>query len=130
MEAVSFNSLSVALDKLARRVSCKHDRCSLSKKKSLTCCQGSGNAIKSTFPKDRSVSVCANQSSALIDTGSMVTSPNGKSQAEICVKDLVPYAGHTHSLVEMDDGIGIVRFLRGKRFFITGATGFLAKGEK
>ncbi|XP_030449121.1 fatty acyl-CoA reductase 2, chloroplastic [Syzygium oleosum] len=127
MEAVSFNSLSVALDKLARRVSCKHDRYSLSKKKSLTCCQGSGNAIKSTVPKDRSVSVCANQSSALIDTGSMVTSPNGKSQAEICVKDLAPYAGHTHSLVEMDDGIGIVRFFRGKRFFITGATGFLAK---
>ncbi|XP_048321564.2 fatty acyl-CoA reductase 2, chloroplastic isoform X2 [Ziziphus jujuba] len=31
------------------------------------------------------------------------------------------------SLLEINDGIGIVKFLRGKRFFITGATGFLAK---
>ena len=26
------------------------------------------------------------------------------------------------------DGIGIVNYLRGKNYFITGATGFLAKG--
>ncbi|KAF3441971.1 hypothetical protein FNV43_RR15887 [Rhamnella rubrinervis] len=32
-----------------------------------------------------------------------------------------------NSLVEIHDGVGIVKFLRGKRFFITGATGFLAK---
>ncbi|XP_038883521.1 fatty acyl-CoA reductase 2, chloroplastic-like [Benincasa hispida] len=50
--------------------------------------------------------------------------PNGKSD-EIDVKSLVPYGG----LVDMDEdgGIGIVKFLRGKVFFITGATGFLAK---
>ncbi|KAI3417727.1 Fatty acyl-CoA reductase, partial [Psidium guajava] len=92
-----------------------------------TCCQGGGNAIKHTILKERSVSEAADQSSALIDTGSLAMPPNGKSRAEVCVKNLVPYAGHTHSLAEMDDGIGIVRFLRGKRFFITGATGFLAK---
>lgn len=48
------------------------------------------------------------------------------------VKDL---AGTTTTLVgeeeeeDNDGGIGIVNFLRGKAFFITGATGFLAKGN-
>lgn len=27
-----------------------------------------------------------------------------------------------------DEGIGIVKFIKGKNFFITGATGFLGKG--
>ncbi|KAL0668745.1 hypothetical protein Bca4012_031449 [Brassica carinata] len=31
---------------------------------------------------------------------------------------------------ETSDGIGIVRFLRGKSYFVTGATGFLGKGHK
>ncbi|XP_048611758.1 fatty acyl-CoA reductase 6, chloroplastic-like [Brassica napus] len=31
---------------------------------------------------------------------------------------------------ETSDGIGIVRFLRGKSYFVTGATGFLGKGQK
>lgn len=53
--------------------------------------------------------------------GSLVLSPNSNSQAEIKVKDLVPYERH-------DDGIGITKFLRGKSFLITGATGFLGKG--
>lgn len=68
-------------------------------------------------------------SSALMD-GSLVLSPNGKSntgQNEMVVKDLVPY-GQTTSLVELEEGIGIVKFLKGKSFFVTGATGFLAKG--
>ncbi|KAJ6425732.1 hypothetical protein OIU84_026332 [Salix udensis] len=52
----------------------------------------------------------------------------GKGQPEIAVKDLVPYGGPTSSsLVDMQDGIGIVKFLGGKGFFISGATGFLAK---
>ncbi|KAB5552880.1 hypothetical protein DKX38_010191 [Salix brachista] len=62
------------------------------------------------------------------DSGSLVLSPNGKGQPEIALTDLVPYGGPTSSsLVEMQDGIGTVKFLRGKRFFISGATGFLAK---
>lgn len=54
--------------------------------------------------------------------------PSGKND-EIAVKNLVPNYG---GLVDMDEdagGIGIVKFLRGKVFFITGATGFLAKGN-
>nr|ACA28679.1 male sterility-related protein [Linum usitatissimum]ACA28680.1 male sterility-related protein [Linum usitatissimum] len=56
---------------------------------------------------------------------SLVLSPNGKGQPEIAVKDLIPPYGEPTS--SSQDGIGIVRFLRGKGFFITGATGFLAK---
>ncbi|KAL0544406.1 hypothetical protein IC582_019521 [Cucumis melo] len=47
--------------------------------------------------------------------------PNGKSD-EIAVKSLVPYVD-----MDEDGGIGIVKFLGGKVFFITGATGFLGK---
>jgi len=68
-----------------------------------------------------------NAAATLMEAGSLVLSQNGKSQAEIVVKDLVPYGGPT-TLIGLEDGIGIVKFLRGKKFFITGATGFLAKG--
>ncbi|KAL9319292.1 hypothetical protein ACSQ67_015809 [Phaseolus vulgaris] len=61
-----------------------------------------------------------------MEAGSLVLSQNGKTQAEIAVKDLVPYGGPT-TLIGLEDGTGIVKFLRGKKFFITGATGFLAK---
>lgn len=87
-------------------------------------CQGSGgNVVKSS-----GFSSVLTESAALRDAGSLVLSPNGKSQAEIAVKDLVPYGEPSTSLVEVHDGIGIVKFLRGKGFLITGATGFLAKG--
>lgn len=68
-------------------------------------------------------------SSALTEREALlVLSPNGKTQAEIAVKDLVPYGEPSSSLLEVDDGIGIVKFLKGKGFLVTGATGFLAKG--
>ncbi|CAN1772656.1 Fatty acyl-CoA reductase 2, chloroplastic [Linum perenne] len=64
-----------------------------------------------------------------MDASSLVLGPNGNGQPEIALKDLVPYTAPTSSnLMDTHDGIGIVRFLRGKRFFITGSTGFLAKG--
>ncbi|KAJ4979794.1 hypothetical protein NE237_010574 [Protea cynaroides] len=50
--------------------------------------------------------------SCLVNAGSMDLSSNEKTEDEI---------------LEKDDGIGILKFLRGKQFFITGATGFLAK---
>ena len=54
--------------------------------------------------------------------------PKGKSD-EIGVKGLgPPYGGLVDDMHE-DGGIGIVKFLRGKVFFITGSTGFLAKGN-
>ncbi|XP_058766333.1 fatty acyl-CoA reductase 2, chloroplastic-like isoform X2 [Vicia villosa] len=48
---------------------------------------------------------------------------------DIVAKDMVPYGGGPTStpLIGLDEGIGIVKFLRGKKFFVTGATGFLAK---
>lgn len=95
-------------------------------------CQESGNVVKpsgiSSVFTERAALVSTDHSAALRDAGSLILSPNGNSQAEIAVKDLVPYGGPTTSLVEMHDGIGIVKFLRGKGFLITGGTGFLAKG--
>lgn len=78
-------------------------------------CQTSGT-------KSGNVSSVVTERSSVISSetlGSLVLSPN----AEIKVKDLVPYGQSRH-----DDGIGITKFLRGKAFLITGATGFLGKG--
>jgi len=68
-----------------------------------------------------------NAAATLMEAGNLVLSQNVKNQAEIVVKDLMPYGAPT-TLIGLEDGIGIVKFLRGKKFFITGATGFLAKG--
>ncbi|KAK4776159.1 hypothetical protein SAY87_024120 [Trapa incisa] len=133
MEALSFNSLKVPLRNLkpvqlvvARRPG--------------TClpvhCQGGGNVVKS------SVGVSSTSSStftemerlqadpagtAVMEGGSLVLAPNGRTE-NVAVKEMMPYGiNQGHSLVEMDGGVGIIRFLRGKRLFITGATGFLAK---
>ncbi|KAK4834436.1 hypothetical protein QYF36_022688 [Acer negundo] len=91
---------------------------------SVVYCQGGGN-------KKRSIVVEKDQKAAsLMDAGHLVLSPqNVKSQTDQ-IKDLVPFGGGaiTTSLVDdVQHGIGIVNFLRGKTFFITGATGFLAK---
>lgn len=56
---------------------------------------------------------------------------NGKTQEEVAVKELMmPCNEFSTELMEANGGIGIVSFLRGKKFLITGATGFLAKGKK
>ncbi|KAK4772900.1 hypothetical protein SAY87_027919 [Trapa incisa] len=61
---------------------------------------------------------------AVMEGGSLVLAPNGRTQNMSLKEKMVPYGGNQgHSLVEMDDGFGIIRFLRGKRLFITGATG-------
>ena len=86
-------------------------------------CRSSGNAAKSI-----AMSYVLTERSALVDAGSLVLSTNWKNQPEIEVKDLVPFSGPNTSVLEMDDGIGIVKFLKGKSFLIIGATGFLAKG--
>ncbi|KAJ1423306.1 hypothetical protein SESBI_12517 [Sesbania bispinosa] len=103
------------------------------RKTNVVFCQGGGNVIKSSgglssVLTERSSLVNTDHAATLMDAGSLVLSQNGKSQAEIGVKDLVPYGGPTSTtLIGLEDGIGIVKFLRGKKFFITGATGFLAK---
>lgn len=132
MGSLLLNSPSLASNELVR-VSSKRDRCFVRRKDSVVYCQGGGKAIRSSgFPSffaERATLVSEDHSAAVMDAGSLVLSPNGKGQPEIAVNDLLPYGGPTSSsLVEMQDGIGIVNFLRGKGFFITGATGFLAKG--
>lgn len=102
----------------------------------VVCQQGGGNNVikssnLSSVLTERSSSMVGSTDHAatLMDAGSLVLSQNGKSQAEIVVKDLVPYGGPTSTtLIGLEDGIGIVKFLRGKKFLVTGATGFLAKG--
>ncbi|GAB2295442.1 hypothetical protein Dimus_029609 [Dionaea muscipula] len=95
-------------------------------------CQGGGNVTKvdkfSTVLSERSVLInSSGHGAAVMDSSSssLVLSPNGKSPGELAVKELVPYGGG--SLVQVEEGIGIVKFLRGKAFLVTGATGFLAK---
>lgn len=105
-------------------------RCSSWTSKSARVVACSGALKPNSISMERaSVVVRAEHGGAVMEAaGSVIlaASPNGKSEAEIGVKSLVPYGG----LVDMheDGGIGIVKFLRGKVFFITGATGFLAKG--
>lgn len=102
----------------------------LSKKKinCLVYCQSDGNVIRnngvsSILTKIPAV-VNADPGTALLDTENLVLAPNGNGP------DLVSYKGsHNGSVMGMnDDGIGIVNVLKGKVFFVTGATGFLGKG--
>ncbi|KAM1747790.1 hypothetical protein ACFX12_008862 [Malus domestica] len=131
MGDVFLNSFSppsaVAPDKVLR-VCDDHKRnwCLLRRKRSVVLCQGSssGNVVKTG----------GFSSAAVMDAGSLVLTPNDQKspkESYITMKDLVPFGGSSStpstSLVDMHDGIGIVKFLRGKGFFITGATGFLAK---
>lgn len=106
------------------------------RKTNVVFCQGGGNKVvkssglSSVLTETSPPLVGSDHAPAtLMDAGSLVLSPNGTSQPEIVVKDLVPYGGSTSTtLIGLEDGIGIAKFLRGKKFFITGATGFLAKG--
>ena len=133
MEALFLNSSSSFSPSKPARVPEKHDRSLLRRKKiSLVHCQGGGNAIKTNVLTQRAASSAAgtDHGAAVVEKGSLVLAPNGKSQADnVAVKDLVTYQGsQSTSSLEIHDGIGIVNFLRGKSFFVTGATGFLAKG--
>lgn len=123
MGVFSLSSSSSVLPGKLVRVPENYDLCPSRRKAIVVCCQGGGNVIKSS-----GVSSVLTERTALMDA-SLVLSQNGKSQAEIVVKDLVPYGGPSSTtFIGLEDGIGIVKFLRGKKFFITGATGFLAKG--
>lgn len=143
MEGLSLNSISIT-SKHRTAGGCR--RLPEQIKKNYICCQSGGNAIKncglssSSVLTERSSSSLINADHSppppLIDStsGGLVLSPNGNnsSQAEINqVKDLVGFNGtSSNSLAESPEiGIGITKFLGGKTFFITGATGFLGKGE-
>ncbi|XP_061372165.1 fatty acyl-CoA reductase 2, chloroplastic-like [Gastrolobium bilobum] len=131
MGAFSLSSSSIIPNKL-NRVHGNNDWCPTKRKTNVVHCQGGGNVIKSSglssILTERPTLVSTDHTTTLMDPGSLVLSQNGKSQAEIVVKDLGTYGGPTSTtLVGLEDGIGIVKFLRGTKFFITGATGFLAK---
>ncbi|KAK2985378.1 hypothetical protein RJ640_029335 [Escallonia rubra] len=123
MGSLSLTSISIAPKGTARFSDVKHDNILFKKRRDcVVCCQGGGNATKtssglSTILTERSPTLMgADHVTALMEN--------------TAVKDLVPYGGPAGPLVDMqdnDDGIGIVEFLRGKGFLITGATGFLAK---
>lgn len=105
-------------------------------KKQINCllyCQSEGNmnrsnAVSSVSTK-RSVLVNADPRTALLDTENLVLAPNDSCNNTTASKDLLPYKGAQNaSVMDMNEnGIGIVSILKGKRFFVTGATGFLGK---
>ncbi|KAF9593433.1 hypothetical protein IFM89_022899 [Coptis chinensis] len=103
------------------------------KKKNMVCCMSStiGNVTTSTGASsiftERSplpTTVKKDHGSTLIDAENLPLSPNGKTQEEMTVNGLTQYVGTNATVME---GIGIVKFLRGKDLLITGATGFVAK---
>ncbi|KAL9237873.1 hypothetical protein vseg_012370 [Gypsophila vaccaria] len=96
------------------------------KKTSFVHCQSGGNVTKTGH-----FASILSETSALITAAngcsSLVMSPNGTNSAELAVNGLVPYTDRSSVSSIGEEGIGIVKFLRGKSFFVTGATGFLAK---
>lgn len=124
MESLSLPSIPVAPK--TSRLSQVQSRCLSTKRNGMIFCQSGKNVVKTS--KVSSVfTVSPDNGSALLDVaGSLVLNPNGNGQTEIVNKDLMPYNG---ALLDVHDkGIGIVKYLQGKGFLITGATGFLAKG--
>ncbi|RID64003.1 hypothetical protein BRARA_E02963, partial [Brassica rapa] len=141
MEALFLTSSSSSIaapNKLFRR-----DWCTLVRDKrrlSPTWCRvggggGDGRSIKpersimvSSLLKDRGQVLIREQSSPAMDAETLVLSPNenGRYIEVNGVKTLLPpFSGAAK--VGSKEGLGIVSFLQGKKFLITGSTGFLAK---
>ncbi|KAE9621708.1 putative oxidoreductase [Lupinus albus] len=96
--------------------------CHARRKNNVVHCLGSGgnvtksSANSSTLKERPTTLVSTNNTTTLMDQGNMV------------VNDFVTHGGpKSTTLIGLEEGIGIVKFLRGKNFFITGATGFLVK---
>lgn len=105
------------------------------KKKDFIHCQSGRNVTKSdkfapVLPERSTPKIPSHGTTIIDSSGGLVMSPNGKNSGDqILVKDLTPpYNGVSTTLGQVQEGIGIVKFLREKTFFVTGATGFLAKG--
>ncbi|XP_021893940.1 fatty acyl-CoA reductase 2, partial [Carica papaya] len=107
-------------------------------RKKFVRCQESSNSSSNNNNNNKDIQSRKNSSwvsSLSKGRSTLISTENSAAvmEAEIAVKDLVPYNGGvgtttiTAPLIELQEGIGIVKFLRGKRLFITGATGFLAK---
>ncbi|KAL8214382.1 hypothetical protein R6Q57_003831 [Mikania cordata] len=85
---------------------------------------GGHNGVASILTK-RSALVNVDPGTVLLDSENLVLAPNGN----VNDQDLVTYNGAQNgSVMNVNgDGIGIVHILKGKRLFVTGATGFLGK---
>ncbi|KAE9585312.1 hypothetical protein Lal_00018135 [Lupinus albus] len=118
MVFLSLSSSSISPNKFTR-VNENNEWFHARRKNNVIHCQGgNGNVTKisSILTERPTTLVSTDHNTTLMDPGNMV------------VKDLVSYGGPTSTtLIGLEGGIGIVKFLRGKNFFITGATGFLAK---
>ncbi|PIN07802.1 Acyl-CoA reductase [Handroanthus impetiginosus] len=115
MEAFSLSSsISIASRTVAKGSCFKNVKLFPKSKRSTVYCQSGNHAIKSTgissVLTETSPLISQDHGPALMESGSLVLSPNGKDYVEM-----------------HDEGIGIAKFLRGKAFLITGATGFLGK---
>ncbi|KAL9232697.1 hypothetical protein vseg_007776 [Gypsophila vaccaria] len=128
---------SLAVGPKGVRLSPEHLQRCLSKgrkKGSVHCLSGSNvtetEKSASVLSETSALMNASHGSAAIIkssSSSSFVMSPNGESSIELVAKDVMRYNGSSCSLVHGQEGIGIVKFLRGKCFFVTGATGFLAK---
>ncbi|KAL1204735.1 Fatty acyl-CoA reductase 2 [Cardamine amara subsp. amara] len=81
----------------------------------------------SSLLKDRGQVLIREQTPPAMDAETLVLPPNGNGRAIDIngVKTLMPFKGA--AMVGMKEGLGIISFLQGKKFLITGSTGFLAK---
>lgn len=115
MEALSLSpSISIALNSAVKVSNYSKNK---NNKSGVVFCQSGNNharkfsGISSVFTETSSLISADHGATTFMEAGSLVLSPEGKD-------------------VEMhDDGIGIVKFLQGKSFFVTGATGFLGKSN-
>ncbi|XP_076929609.1 fatty acyl-CoA reductase 2, chloroplastic-like [Bidens hawaiensis] len=117
-----------------RKEAVSYKNCAWLSKKQIKClmyCQSEGNVIRSngvvSSLTKRSALVNADPGTVVLDTEDLVLAPNGNANGQ----ELVSYNGAQNgSVVDINvnvNGIGIVNILKGKRFFVTGATGFLGK---
>ncbi|CAN6991896.1 unnamed protein product [Brassica rapa subsp. trilocularis] len=144
MEALflSSSSSSIAASIKLSRLHDRRDWCTLLRDKKRvgpTWCRvggggGDGRNIKPERPirvssllKDRGQVLIREQSSPAMDAETLVLSPNvnGTVIEMNGVKTLMPFNGA--AMVGIKQGLGIVSYLQGKTFLITGSTGFLAK---
>ncbi|KAK9128285.1 hypothetical protein Syun_017082 [Stephania yunnanensis] len=138
MRALIFNPILIS-PRIALLCSSRKSEVSFWKEKSIICCQGIGSVTTSAsglspILSDRGSSAptttnALDRGTTLMDVESPGLSQNGKAQEDkVIAEDLISYDGLTSAnVMEATGGIGIVRFLKGKCFLITGATGFVAK---
>lgn len=92
----------------------------------VACCQNKENHIS----PNGGLRISTKRSPPVVATteDNMILSKDKKEMGPLDFKSCDKGNGSTN-MIGFEAGIGIAKFLRGKSFFITGATGFLAKGD-